>query len=197
MCRHPGWHADPENTEVNMERKQITGCVLVSLFAALIAAGAFVRIPFVPVPITLQTLFALMAALCLPVHLAVLSVAAYLVLGAAGLPIFTSGGGFAALLGPTGGYLIGMIPAVIAGGFMARAFAARPKLAAVLGSIAADALIYLIGIPWLAVSMDISITAALVSGLVPFIPGDALKIAVAASVSPLIRPRVQEMLDRE
>ena len=80
---------------------------------------------------------------------------------------------------------------------MARAFAARPKLAAVLGSIAADALIYLIGIPWLAVSMDISITAALVSGLVPFIPGDALKIAVAASVSPLIRPRVQEMLDRE
>ena len=197
MCRHPGWHADPENTEVNMERKQITGCVLVSLFAALIAAGAFVRIPVVPVPITLQTLFALMAALCLPVHLAVLSVAAYLVLGAAGLPIFTSGGGFAALLGPTGGYLIGMIPAVIAGGFMARAFAARPKLAAVLGSIAADALIYLIGIPWLAVSMDISITAALVSGLVPFIPGDALKIAVAASVSPLIRPRVQEMLDRE
>lgn len=180
-----------------MERKQITGCVLVSLFAALIAAGAFVRIPFVPVPVTLQTLFALMAALCLPVHLAVLSVAAYLVLGAAGLPIFTSGGGFAALLGPTGGYLIGMIPAVIAGGFMARAFAARPKLAAVLGSIAADALIYLIGIPWLAVSMDISITAALVSGLVPFIPGDALKIAVAASVSPLIRPRVQEMLERE
>lgn len=180
-----------------MERKQITGCVLVSLFAALIAAGAFVRIPFVPVPITLQTLFALMAALCLPVHLAVLSVAAYLVLGAAGLPIFTSGGGFAALLGPTGGYLIGMIPAVIAGGVMARAFAARPKLAAVLGSIAADALIYLIGIPWLAVSMDISITAALVSGLVPFIPGDALKIAVAASVSPLIRPRVLEMLERE
>ena len=197
MCRHPGWHADPENTEVNMERKQITGCVLVSLFAALIAAGAFVRIPFVPVPVTLQTLFALMAALCLPVHLAVMSVAAYLVLGAAGLPIFTSGGGFAALLGPTGGYLIGMIPAVIAGGVMARAFAARPKLAAVLGSIAADALIYLIGIPWLAVSMDISITAALVSGLVPFIPGDALKIAVAASVSPLIRPRVLEMLERE
>ena len=180
-----------------MERKQITGCVLVSLFAALIAAGAFVRIPFVPVPITLQTLFALMAALCLPVHLAVLSVAAYLVLGAAGLPIFTSGGGFAALLGPTGGYLIGLIPAVLAGGILVRVLSARPRFAAVLGAIAAEILIYLVGIPWLAVSMDISIPAAMVSGLVPFIPGDALKLIVAVSVSLLIKPRVMEMLERE
>ena len=180
-----------------MERKKITACVLVSLFAALIAAGAFVRIPFVPVPITLQTLFALMAALCLPVHLTVLSVAAYLVLGAAGLPIFTSGGGLAALLGPTGGYLIGLIPAVLAGGILVRVLSARPRFAAVLGAIAAEVFIYLVGIPWLAVSMDISIPAAMVSGLVPFIPGDALKLIVAVSVSLLIKPRVMEMLERE
>ena len=180
-----------------MERKNIAACVLVSLFAALIAAGSFVRIPFVPVPITLQTLFVLVSALCLPVHLAALSVTVYLVLGAAGLPIFTSGGGFAALLGPTGGYLIGLIPAVIAGGIMVRALSARPRLSAVLGAIAAEILIYLVGIPWLAASMGISVPAALVSGLVPFIPGDALKLAVAVSVSLLIRPRVMEMLERE
>ena len=57
-----------------MERKQITRTVLVALFAALVAAGAFIKIPFVPVPMTLQTLFALLAAACLPPSMAVSSI---------------------------------------------------------------------------------------------------------------------------
>ena len=69
-----------------MERKQILRIVLTALFAALIAAGAFIRIPLVPAPMTLQTLFLLIAALCLPFRLAVASTAAYLFLGAVGLP---------------------------------------------------------------------------------------------------------------
>ena len=93
-----------------MERKQITKTVLVALFAALVAAGAFIKIPFVPVPMTLQTLFALLAAACLPPSMAVSSIVIYIFLGAIGLPILTAGGGLAAVLGPTGGYLFGMIP---------------------------------------------------------------------------------------
>ena len=98
-----------------MERKEITKIVLVALFAALIAAGAFIKIPLVPVPVTLTTLFVLLAALCLPPFMALSSIVVYLFLGGIGLPIFTSGGGLAAMLGPTGGYLFGMIPAALLG----------------------------------------------------------------------------------
>ena len=98
-----------------MERKEITKIVLVALFAALIAAGAFIKIPLVPVPVTLTTLFVLLAALCLSPLMALSSIVVYLFLGGIGLPIFTSGGGLAAMLGPTGGYLFGMIPAALFG----------------------------------------------------------------------------------
>ena len=67
-----------------MERRQITVFVLVALFAALIAAGAFIRIPFIPVPITLQTLFALLSAAVLPPLMSLSSVIVYLVLGGIG-----------------------------------------------------------------------------------------------------------------
>ena len=72
-----------------MERKQITRFVLTALFAALISAGAFIKIPLVPAPVTLQTLFALLAATILPPAMALLSVVSYLLLGVLGLPIFT------------------------------------------------------------------------------------------------------------
>ena len=103
-----------------MDRTKITRIVLIALFAALIAVGAFIRIPLPPVPITLQTLFTLVAALLLPLPVSISSVLVYLFLGIIGLPIFTSGGGLAAVTGPTGGYLIGLIPAVIIGGLMVR-----------------------------------------------------------------------------
>ena len=94
-----------------MERKQIRKITMTALFAALISAGAFIRIPMIPVPITLTTLFTMLGSACLPPSLALSSIIVYIFIGAAGLPVFTSGGGLASLLGPTGGYLIGMIPA--------------------------------------------------------------------------------------
>ena len=180
-----------------MERKQIAVFVLVALFAALIAAGAFIRIPFIPVPITLQTLFALLSAACLPPLLSLSSVAAYLFLGGIGLPVFTTGGGLAAMLGPTGGYLIGMVPASIAGSLMMKAIGSRIRLASLLSTIASTLLIYAVGLPWLSWQMDLSPSATLAAGLLPFIPGDILKIIVASAVIPVIRPRISEMLDRE
>ena len=98
-----------------MDRSRIMRTVVTALFTALVAAGAFIRIPMVPVPMTLQTFFALVAAACLPPTMATVSMLVYLFLGTVGLPIFTAGGGLAALLGPTGGYLIGLVPAVLAG----------------------------------------------------------------------------------
>ena len=179
-----------------MERKQITRFVLIALYAALIAAGAFIRIPFVPVPLTLQTFFALLAAGTLPVCMALFSVLVYLFLGAAGLPVFTSGGGMAALLGPTGGYLAGLVPAVLIGSLLMKVPFFRGRAGYAVSSVAATAVIYAVGIPWLGYSMDIPLASAFISGLLPFIAGDVLKIIVTVAAAPLIRPRIEELLSR-
>ena len=180
-----------------MERKQIAKIVVVALFAALIAAGAFIKIPLVPVPVTLQTLFVLSASTCLPVPMALLSVVAYLVLGAIGLPIFTTGGGIAALIGPTGGFLVGMVPAVLAGSLSMRIVPSKIRMASIISAAVTTAVLYLVGIPWLAAALDIPLSAAIASGLLPFIVGDTLKIAITAAVAPAVRPRIAELLERE
>lgn len=180
-----------------MERKQITKITLTALFAALIAAGAFIKIPLVPVPVTLTTLFVLLAAACLPVSTALLSVIVYLLIGAAGLPVFTSGGGIAAMTGPTGGYLFGMLPAAIAGSLVMKALESRIRLASLVSAFVSTFCLYLVGLPWLAWQMDISLAAAFISGFVPFIIGDTLKIIVTVTVAPSVRPRIKELFARE
>ena len=179
-----------------MERKQIVKCVLIALFSALIAAGAFIKIPLVPVPVALSTLFVLLAASCLPPRMALASVVVYLLLGTIGLPIFTSGGGLAALTGPTGGYLFGMIPAVAAGSLVMKVPMRNPMVTSLISAVIATVFIYLVGIPWLSFQMNISLEAALVSGFVPFIVGDALKVAVTAIATPKVRPRVEALLEQ-
>ena len=88
--------------------------VYASLFSALMAAGAYIAIPIGPVPIVLQNMFVLMAALLLGVRWGMAAILLYLFMGACGLPVFAGGtGGIGRLFGPTGGYLLGYIPAVL------------------------------------------------------------------------------------
>lgn len=82
---------------------------LVALFSALIAVGAFIKIPFLLVPITLQTLFIVLSALVLERKLAVLSVIVYIMIGLVGFPIFANGGGINYIFSPTFGYLVSCI----------------------------------------------------------------------------------------
>ncbi len=89
------------------QRGRTRQMVMCGLFVALIALGAFIKIPLPLVPVTLQVLFTMMAGLLLGPRLGALSVIGYLVLGLAGLPIFTMGGGPSYVLQPTFGYLIG------------------------------------------------------------------------------------------
>ena len=177
-----------------MERNQIMKCVLVALFAALIAAGAYIKIPLFPVPVVLSNLFVLLAASCLSPLLSFSSIIVYLLLGSIGLPIFTSGGGIAALLGPTGGYLFGMIPASIAGSFVMKAMEKRIRLASLLSALVSTVFIYLVGLPWLSVQAKLSMSTTIMSGLVPFVIGDTLKIIVTMIATPAIRPRVKELI---
>ena len=86
--------------------------ILVALFAALIAVGAFIRIPVPLVPFTMQTFFVVLAGMLLGKKLGAASALVYLAIGLIGIPVFTQGGGIGYVLKPSFGYLIGFIPPV-------------------------------------------------------------------------------------
>ncbi len=90
-----------------MKKHKTNQMILCSLFAALIAVGAFLRIPIPVVPFTLQFLFTLLAGLLLGGRLGGISVCVYIFIGLLGLPVFTEGGGLAYVLKPTFGYIVG------------------------------------------------------------------------------------------
>lgn len=148
-------------------------------FIALIAAGSWVSIPFIPVPLTLQTLFVMLAGITMRRY-AVIPVAGYVLLGALGLPVFHNGtAGLGVLLGPTGGFLIGFLPAALLAGL---AYEQKNKYLHIAGLAAAAGVIYLFGVSWLSYSASLPLLQAALIGAAPFIPGDAVKIAAAYSI---------------
>jgi len=148
----------------------------------LVALSAQVAVGY-PVPITAQTFAVLMLAALLGPARAALCLLAYIAEGAAGLPVFAQGkGGLVALFGPTGGYLIGFVPAAYLVGFLARKGWDRRISTTILAMIFGNVIIYVFGLLWL--SDLLGLHSALAGGLYPFIPGDLLKIALAAAVLP-------------
>lgn len=99
-----------------MRKTKLYYLTITALFTALIAVGAFIRIPMPMLPFTMQTFFAMLACFLLPKKYSASSAALYLILGLIGLPIFTSGGGPGYVLTPGFGYLVGFIVANFAGG---------------------------------------------------------------------------------
>jgi biotin transport system substrate-specific component len=165
--------------------------VFTALMAALIAAGAFIVIPIGPVPIVLQNLFVMIAGLILAPRWAAAAVAIYLLAGGLGLPVFAGGtGGIGRLLGPTGGYLIGYLPAVVLIGWTHTRFGEKAWME--IGAlILAEAVVFGLGVSWLKTVTAMSWTAALAAGMLPFLPGDALKIAAALPIARTLRPIVR------
>jgi biotin transport system substrate-specific component len=161
----------------------------VGVAAATIAVSSWLSIPFFPVPLTLQTLAVLVVGGVLGVVWGPTAVLVYLGLGAVGLPVFHNGtGGLGVLAGPTGGYLVGFVPAALCMGLAAAIWRRRRLrgIAAVLvlgaGALVATVAIYAVGVPWLAAVAHLSAAKALSVGLVPFIPGDLVKAALAVVV---------------
>jgi len=141
-------------------------------FIALLAAGAWAALPVGPVPVTLQTFFLLLAAPVMK-RRAVIPAALYLLLGALNLPVFHAGlSGIGVLLGPSGGFLAGFIPAAAVAGL---AYEKRSRILRIGGLAAATVIIYACGVAWLLLSSGISLPAALLIGVLPFLPGDILK----------------------
>lgn len=169
--------------------------LLIPLFTALIAAGTFIKIPMIPVPITLQTLFVFLAALLLNPTEAFLSVALYILLGAIGLPIFTSGGGLAALLGPTGSFLFSMPIAALFGALVVKKDH-KSIVRAILALILMEVIIYVIGVGYLMYQRHMTLQKGLMAGFVPFIPGDIIKCIVAIIAAKYIYPEKEKLIER-
>ncbi|HTX72446.1 MAG TPA: biotin transporter BioY [Rectinemataceae bacterium] len=181
-------------------QRRLAKPVLACLFAALIAAGAYIAIPLpgTPVPIVLQNFFILLAALVLEPLWSLVAVLIYLALGAAGLPVFSGGaGGLARFVGPTGGYLGAYPIAVLLAGLVAH----RGKRGAVKDAVAlvlASILIYALGVSWLKESLNATWTTAIALGLLPFLPGDVLKIVAAVLLGRRLSRLVEDLtLDGE
>lgn len=156
--------------------------------SALVAVCSHIALPlwFTPVPLTLQPFAVLLLGLVLGPRLAAATLGAYLLEGAAGLPVFAPGfalgAGMAHLLGPTGGYLMSY-PAAAALVSWIRRSVAQGFAGAALSATAGDVLILLCGFIWLTIWTHAAVGSAFAMAVLPFLPGEALKVAAAAGIA--------------
>ncbi|WP_405993306.1 biotin transporter BioY [Streptomyces sp. NBC_00986] len=146
-----------------------------------LAAQLAVPVPGSSVPVTGQTFAALLVGTSLGAGRGFLSLALYALLGLAGVPWFAEGTSGS---GASFGYIVGMLLASAAVGALARRGADRSVLRMAGTMLLGEAIIYAIGVPYLALSLDLSTSAALAAGLTPFLIGDALKAALAMGAAP-------------
>lgn len=170
---------------------QLKMTVYSSLFVALIAIGAFISIPIGPVPIVLQNMFVLLAAVILGPLWGTACVTVYLVIGLAGLPVFAGGtSGIGKLFGPTGGYLLGYLPCAFITAGISKSLG-RKLSSDIIAMLIGSVIIYACGVPWLKVVTKMSFEKALTVGMYPFLIGDALKIVAAAFIAKTLKPVIK------
>ena len=176
------------------ENTNVKNLILIAMFAALTAIGAFIKIPIPYVPITLQVLFCAYSGILLGAKRGLYSQLVYLGIGLIGIPIFTNGGGPAYILQPTFGYLIGFaLCSYIVGRLTEKV--KEYKFYRVLGAILAGLLgVYVCGLTHFYMIMNfylhkpMSIQAVIGAGLIPFIPTDLLSATLASLSSVYILP---------
>ncbi|MET8688176.1 biotin transporter BioY [Streptomyces sp. NPDC004732] len=147
-----------------------------------IAAQIAVPVPGSPVPVTWQTFAALLVGTSLGARRGFLSLALYALVGMAGMPWFAQAGSGAAA--PSLGYVLGMLLAATVVGALARRGGDRSVLRTAGTMVLGSAIIYAVGVPYLAAATGMSLTQAVAAGLTPFLIGDALKAALAMGALP-------------
>ena len=168
-----------------------------AVMAALTAVGGFIRFPLGAMSFTLQDMFTVLAGVLLGWKWGAASQAVYVALGLMGLPIFTQGGGLGYVFQPSFGFLLGIIPAAALTGLLA---GERGEVKRVVPAcVAGLAVMYLIGVPYMGMILNLymgkglSVWTIVKTGLLIYIPGDALKVAVVAAVAPSLCARLKRM----
>ena len=157
---------------------------MIAVMTAVTCVLAPLSVPIGPVPISLTNLVIYFSLFILGTKKGTISYLIYLLIGLVGIPVFsgfTSGPG--KLFGPTGGYLIGFIPLALIAGYFINHFHNKKALS-FLGMILGTAVCYALGTTWLAIQ------AALMAGVVPFLPGDFIKMILALLIAPQIRKQL-------
>lgn len=164
--------------------------ILIGLFSALTAIGAFIRFPVGPVPLSLQLLFVILSGILLGSKAGAISQIIYVLTGLIGLPVFTEGGGFTYIYKPSFGYLLGFILCAYITGSITENLKARNGylfvfLVSFIGLISA----YAVGVPYLYMVLKyinhipVSAAGIIKSGFLVFLPGDIIKCLAAAYIS--------------
>lgn len=186
-------YTESKNGTKKLTTYQLT---LTAVMAAVICVlgPISMAIPISPVPISLASMAVYLAVTVLGMKLGTLSCLIYLLLGLVGLPVFSGGSaGAAKLFGPTGGYLVGyLFLALIAGAFVGRYTENKWKniAFAALGMVLGTMVLYALGTAWLAYSAGMDFQAALWAGVIPFIPGDLVKMVIAVLLGSAVRGRL-------
>ena len=169
--------------------------VLIALMTAVtcVLGPLSIPLPFSPVPISLTNFAIFLAIFVLGMKSGTISFIIYLLLGAIGVPVFSSfRGGLQVLAGPTGGYLIGFIFLALIMGFELDHFD-RKLVPTIIGMIIGMAVCYAFGTVWLAKLLSLSFKEGLMMGVIPYLPGDAAKIIIAAIVGPKLYGATQKI----
>ena len=169
--------------------------VLIALMTAVtcVLGPLSIPLPFSPVPISLTNFAIFLAIFVLGMKNGTISFIIYLLLGAVGVPVFSSfRGGLQVLAGPTGGYLIGFIFLALIMGFALDHFD-RKLLPTIIGMIIGIVVCYAFVTVWLAKLLSLSFKEGLMMGVIPYLPGDAAKIIIAAIVGPKLYGATQKI----
>ena len=169
--------------------------VLIAMMTAItcILAPLSIPIPVSPVPLSLTNLVLLISVYILGWKDASISFIIYLLLGLAGLPVFSGfSGGLGKIAGPTGGYLAGFIFMTVIAGLAVDIFSGK-RLPAVIGMALGTAVAYAFGTAWLAIQMDLTFISALSIGVLPYLAGDTLKIILAVIAGPMLKKRLRPL----
>lgn len=165
---------------------------LTGVMAALICviAPIVVPLPASPVPLSLATFMVYMAGAVLGAKMGTLAVAVYLLIGAIGLPVFSGfAGGLQKLVGVTGGYLIGYLPCAFLTGLGVKGKAEKKWLLPAF-AVAGTVVLYILGTAWFMIQTKNTLAASLGMCVVPFLPGDAIKIVAVSLLAWPIRKAI-------
>lgn len=169
--------------------------VFMAIFAALICIAGPIAVPLPGmVPISLGTFALYLTGALLGSKRGAVSTAVYIMLGAVGLPVFTNFmGGFAKLLGPTGGYIVGYIPLVlITGMFAEKALKKRWLMPA--GMVLGTVVMYMLAMVWYMILYNADIVTAFLNCVLPFLPGDSIKIVLTTVIAIPLRSRLNTII---
>lgn len=182
------WPQKGDDEKMSREKKQnLPALTAAAMMAAVLCVLGPLSVPVGPVPIAMGNFAVSLAAWLLGPRYGALSVAAYLLLGGVGVPVFAGyAAGAAVLLGPTGGYLIGYLAQAMIGGWAVERAGGRMVWSA-LGLVAGVAVCYAFGTAWFIVQMGCTLPYALTVCVLPFIPFDLVKIGLASALGSLLR----------